>query len=392
MFCKYLSYGALACSLGALTFITGCSGMSSTSGSMSSGSGSGMMNQTPTVLSQLTTRTTIGSTVDPTNGDNNPYGLAIAPATSGLINNGDLIVCNFNNSAGVSGAGTTIEDLPPVANSKPTRIAQDSSLAGCDALALGSTDSIWLAAYTSNDNPIVKPTGTVATTLATSFNWQQPWGQVFAVPSMTSGITADPTFYVSQAGNGSIVAVEITSTGFVYKTIATGFPSTVSAQYGILAPAGLTYDPNTDTLYIVSSDTNSVVAISKVSTVPTNGITVSSSSGSGGSYGSGSTSGSSTLTFSGPAAMQAKVIFSGSPLNYPVSSALLYNGDLIVGNTGDNNMVEINPVTDAVIGTTSVDTGKAGAIFGIATEGTTLATQKVFFNDDNTNTVVELSQ
>ncbi|MGC8549776.1 MAG: hypothetical protein ACP5M4_08750 [Acidobacteriaceae bacterium] len=353
-----------------------------------------MMSSTPTVLSQLTTKTTIGSTVDPTNGGNNPYGLAIAPATSGLINAGDLIVCNFNDKAGTSGAGTTIEDLAPTANSTPKRIAQDPSLAGCDALALGSTDSIWAAAYTANDNPIVKPTGTVATTLATSFNWQQPWGQIFAVPSMSSGITANPTFYVSQAGNGSIVAVEITSTGFVYKTIATGFPTAVSATYGILAPAGLTYDPNTDTLYIVSSDTNSVVAISKVSTVPENGITVSSStsSGSGGSYGSGSGSGSSTLTFSGPAASQAKVIASGSPLNYPVSSALLYNGDLIVGNTGDNNMVEINPTTDAVIGTETVDSGKAGAIFGIATEGTTLATQKVFFNDDNTNTVVELSQ
>ncbi len=388
---RSLSAAAAIASLTILSLIAGCSGMSTTNSGSSS---SGMMSSTPTVLSQLTTKTTIGSTVDTTNGDNNPYGLAIAPATSGLITAGDLITCNFNNSAGTSGAGTTIEDLAPVANSTPKRIAQDPSLAGCDALALGSTDSIWVAAYTANDNPIVKPTGTVATTLASSFSWQQPWGQVFAVPSMSSGITASPTFYVSQAGNGSIVAVEITSTGFVYKTIATGFPTAVSAQYGILAPAGLSYDPNTDTLYIVSSDTNSVVAISKVSTVPANGITVSSSSGSssGGSYGSGSGSGTGTLTFSGPAASQAKIIASGSPLNYPVSSALLYNGDLLVGNTGDNNMVEINPTTDAVIGTDTVDTGKAGAIFGIATEGTTLATQKVFFNDDNTNTVVELSQ
>jgi hypothetical protein len=352
------------------------------------------MMATPSVLSQLTTKTTIGSTVDPVNGDNNPYGLAIAPATSGLINAGDLIVCNFNNKAGTAGAGTTIEDLAPTANATPKRIAQDPSLAGCDSLALGSTDSIWAAAYTANDNPIIKPTGTVATTLASSFPWQQPWGQVFAVPSMTSGITANPTFYVSQAVNGSIVSVQITSTGFVYNTILTGFPSAVSKQYGILAPAGLTYDPNTDTLYIVSSDTNSVVAISKVSTVPANGITVSAGSSSGsGYYGSGSSStGSATLTFTGPAAAQAHVVFSGSPLNYPVSSALLYNGDLVVGNTGDNNMVEINPSTGMVVGTTLVDTGNPGAIFGIATEGTTLATQKVFFNDDNTNTVVELSQ
>src|SRR5579875_117875 len=283
---RSISLGIFPGSLCLLVLLSGCSGMSSNYGSsMGSGGSSGSSGSmsTPSVLSQLTTKTTIGSTVDPINGDNNPYGVAIAPATSGPITAGDLIVCNFNNKSGTAGAGTTIEDLAPMANSTPKRIAQDPSLAGCDALALGSTDSIWAAAYTANDNPIVKPTGTVAMTLATNFSWQQPWGQIFAVPSMSSGITADPTFYVSQAANGSIVAVKITSSGFVFSTIATGFPSTVSSQYGILAPAGLTYDPNTDTLYIVSSDTNSIVAISKVSTVPANGITVSTSSGSSGS-------------------------------------------------------------------------------------------------------------
>ena len=353
-----------------------------------------MMGSTPSVLSQLTAKTTIGSTVDPDNGDNNPYGLAIAPAASGPINAGDLIVCNFNNSSGTPGAGTTIEDLAPTAGSMPRRIAQSSDLAGCDALALNPTDNVWVAAYTANDNPIVEPTGTVKSTLATSYSWDQPWGQIFASPSTSSGITANPTFYVSQATNGSIVAVQITSTGFVFKQIISGFPSTVSKQYGILAPAGLTYDPNSDTLYIISSDTDSIVAISKVSTVPANGITVAASSmstSSGGYYSSG-TSTSMSLTFSGAAASQARVVYSGTPLNYPITSALLYNGDLIVGNTGDNNMVEVNPATGMVVGTMSVDSGNAGAIFGIATEGTTLATQQIFFNDDNSNTVVELSQ
>src|ERR1700733_10861087 len=43
--------------------------------------------------------TTIGSTVDPTNGDENPYGLAIAPVSAGLLTAGDLVICNFNDSA-----------------------------------------------------------------------------------------------------------------------------------------------------------------------------------------------------------------------------------------------------------------------------------------------------
>jgi hypothetical protein len=46
----------------------------------------------------------IGSTVDPRNGDQNPYGLAIAPTTTRLVIAGDLVVCNFND-------GPTADDV-----------------------------------------------------------------------------------------------------------------------------------------------------------------------------------------------------------------------------------------------------------------------------------------
>lgn len=347
------------------------------------------------VLSQLTTTTTIGSTVDAMNGDSNPYGLAIAPITAGKMTQGDLIVCNFNSSSSTnaSGQGTTIEDLSPVAGAKPVRIAQDPSLMGCDALAINpGQGAIWAAAYTANDNPIFGASGSLITTLATAYQWAEPWGQIYASPMTTStmggggygsgGTTAassSSAFYISQAKNGSIVQANITSTGLVYNLIATGFPVNTSSQYGILAPAGLTYNASTDTLYIVSSDTNSVVALSSVSTIPAGGVVVNAGM-------------NNALTFSGPSASQAKVVYSGMPLNYPVSAALLYNGDLVVGNTGDNNMVEIDPSTGTMVGEKVVDTGAAGAIFGIVTSGTTVATQKVYFNDDNANSVIELSQ
>jgi hypothetical protein len=372
----------------------GCSGSMYNSSMSSSGMGSGSSGSSSSgVITQLNTMTTIGSTVDATNGDNNPYGLAIAPVTAGNITAGDLIVCNFNSSASsnAAGQGTTIEDLSPTAGAKPVRIAQDASLKGCDALALNPTsDTIWAAAYTANDNPIFKPTGALVTTLATNFAWMGPWGQIYAAPmtSMSGGGTygsggtassGPNAFYVSEAQNGAIVQVAITASGFQYNTIATGFPVNLNSQYGILAPAGLTYNASTDTLYIVSSASNSVVALSNASTIPSGGITVTAGM-------------NNALTFGGPAAAQAKVIYSGTPLNYPVSAALLYNGDLIVGNTGDNNMVEINPSTGMVVGEKSVDSGNAGAIFGIATTGTSVATQKIFFNDDNTNSVMEVSQ
>jgi hypothetical protein len=343
---------------------------------------------TPAILPQLATLTTIGSTIDATNGDANPYGLAIAPITAGALTAGDLVICNFNDGKGNGGAGTTIEDLKPVAGSKPVRIAQDPSLAGCSALAFSPAGNIWAAAYTANDNPIFKPTGVLSTTLATNFVWQQPWGQIFASPTAPAGsTTASPqAFFISDAADGSMVQANITPAGPVFNQVISGFPHAVDPKYGILAPAGLTYDPATDTLYVVSSETNSILAFSSVSTIPANGITISFNA-----MGPQAATASS-FSFTGPSASKAKVLFTGTPLNYPVSSALLANGDLIVGNTGDNNMVEIRPSTGTSVATKMVDTGGPGAIFGIVTTGTTAATQKISFNDDNTNSVVQIGQ
>src|SRR5215470_9354564 len=86
------------------------------------------------ILKRLNTITTIGSTVDPINGDVNPYGLDIAKANVGALSAGDLVVCNFNDSANVQGTGTTIISLHPVAGATPTHIAQDASLLGCNAI------------------------------------------------------------------------------------------------------------------------------------------------------------------------------------------------------------------------------------------------------------------
>ncbi len=393
----------------ALVTVTGCSNMSS----MGTTTTTTTTTMPASVISQLATMVTIGSTVDaggaagaPGVGDTNPYGLAIVPSTvvntstvgssSLVISPGDLIVCNFNSSSSSGvGMGTTVEDLKPMPGSMPVRIAQSASLQGCDALALNPTKGfIWAAAYTANDNPVVTPTGAVTTAVTSSYMWDQPWGQIFGSPTepMGSTMTAPSAFYISDAGDGSIVQGLVSASPATYTKIITGFPVSVSKTYGILAPAGLTYDPSSDTLYVVSSDTDSVLAFSGVSTYVAGGVKITympASSSMGGTYSMGT---AASFAFSGPNAANAKVIFSGSPLNYPVSSALLYNGDLIVGNTGDNNMVEISPSMMAVVGTKVVDPNAAGAIFGIATSGTSLATQKIYFNDDNTNSVMAISQ
>ncbi len=44
----------------------------------------------------------------PENGDVNPYAVIVAPVSAGAIAKDDVLVDNFNNSANLQGAGTTI--------------------------------------------------------------------------------------------------------------------------------------------------------------------------------------------------------------------------------------------------------------------------------------------
>lgn len=327
------------------------------------------------ILATLSVKTTISSTVDPANGDQNPYGLAIAPAgttAGGIEQAGDLIDCNFNNAANVQGQGSTLEDIKPVPGSKPVRLSQNAAYLGCSAIAMGGTGNAWVAAYTANDNPIVTPAGALSSNL-TNAALKGPWGQAF---SGTAGATFKAAFYESNAADGSIVRIDITPNGFVYDTIVTGLSTNKGAPGSILAPAGLTYNAANDTLYIVDSNVNKIIALANVTQIPSGGIQAVDST--------------AATTFMGPSAASASVLYSGSPLNAPISAALLFNGALVVGNTGNNLMVEISP-TGQMLAMVSVDSGAAGAIFGIAAQGSSAASTQVFFNNDNSNSVVELS-
>src|SRR5580658_5919715 len=125
---------------GSYTYSLSCTG---SGGTMSA---SANVTVTPNLLAALAPTgaiASVGSTIDPINGDLNPYGLTIAPATAGLITKGDLVVCNFNDGAtNTQGNGTTIIGLHPGATpAAPYRIAQSAALQGCNALAMLPDDS-----------------------------------------------------------------------------------------------------------------------------------------------------------------------------------------------------------------------------------------------------------
>ena len=63
-------------------------------------------------LASLGKTVMVGSTV-PANGDVNPYGIAVVPASAGRLVKGSFLVSNFNDKANVQGTGTTLVEVSP---------------------------------------------------------------------------------------------------------------------------------------------------------------------------------------------------------------------------------------------------------------------------------------
>ena len=105
---------------------------------------------TTSILKLLTKNVTIGSTVDPTNGDMGPRAVTVVPYNYGELKKGQVLVCNFEDSSGNAGNGTTIELFDPVASSKPTTFLQNSKIEGCDGDTIDAGDQVYATGFTSN--------------------------------------------------------------------------------------------------------------------------------------------------------------------------------------------------------------------------------------------------
>jgi len=377
---------------GTYTYTLNCTGSGGTK------SASASVTVTPNLLAALAPTgaiPTVGSTIDPANGDLNPYGLVVAPATAGLITKGDLVVCNFNDGpTNTQGKGTTIIGLHPAAGSKPYRIAQSPDLLGCNALTMLPDDSISAAAWGSNLNPLVSASGAVGTPFSDTF--AGTWGEAFAAATATQ----PAAIYVSNAPGGATNAGGTIDRISLDVDAQTSFTEIVTgvcsggAPGAIFGPAGLTYDPASDTLYVVATSSASVIAIAKVSSIPKDGVVVNGQC-------TGATPPTPVPTFSGPSMASATVIAHGAPFNTPLSAALLKNGDLLVANadigigtpsTTTNMLIEVSPVLPGgfVGQPLQVDTGTPGALFGLAATVDAQGNQVIYFNDDNSNAVMQL--
>lgn len=346
------------------------------------GAGFIVPNDSTSILKKLTKDVEIGSTVDGTNGDMGPRTISVVRSTFGLTK-GQLLVCNFENSAGAAGKGTTIEVLNPKPHSQPATFTQNTKIEGCDGDAVTESNQVWGTGMLSSLVSHFDQAGSLQKSYRSTI--QVP----FADADAFCGLPYAPeNIYVSDSKTGSIFKLTFVavSGGRVKTTqVMTGFGVNKGSGWSVLGPSGIQYNSQrtgslcNDTLYIVDGADNTVVAVSTASNLITkNEIVVQP--------------GGKTFKCAHPQATCATLVYSGSPLNAPVASALLPNGNLIVANTkGGNKLVELTP-TGRVLATKTIDTSPTAHIFGLVATGTSDSDTALFYTDTKTNTLQRLSQ
>ncbi len=337
---------------------------------------------TTSILKLLKKNVTIGSTVDPKNGDMGPRSLATVLNSNGRLKKGDLLVCNFSNSAGKAGIGTTIEQLAPKANSSPAQFVQSDKIEGCNGDAVTTLgDQVFATGLTSKVMVWFNQAGVLKKTYAAPI--VDPIGDGDAPPLY---IYSPEFVFIGDASNGNVDSISLGAYHGNKKLLAVvkGFSVKQGAGWSGMGPSGFAYNSNSkskawDTLYVADGACDAVVAIAHASNLlKTAEITVSN--------------GCKSFKCLYPKTSCATLVKTGKPLDTPVAEAILPNGNLIVANgAGGNTLVEMTP-TGQVLDTKVVDTSKTAGIFGLLAVGTNDGNTALFYTDSNTNTVQELEQ
>jgi hypothetical protein len=327
----------------------------------------------------------VSSTI-PGNGDLNPYGVAIVPPDfpfGGTIAPGDVLVSNFNNLNNAQGTGTTIVKLTPngvIAPAVPagqpgnaTTFFQGSGLGLTTALGVLQRGFVLVGNVPTSGGTIVPP----GSLLFLDRNGNQvapsPYTNMLDGPwDLTIFDEGDRALvFVSNVLNGSVTRLNlaISATGITVTSatvIATGYSVALNSAALILGPTGLAYEPQSDTLYVASTDDNEIFA------VPYAG-TRAGSRGPGG------------------------IIFRNPHLRGPLALAFAPNGDLLTANgdaingdpTHPSEIVEFTR-DGRFVAEFDVDAAQGGA-FGLAVAQAGNGVRSAFV-DDVTNYLTVIDQ
>lgn len=329
---------------------------------------------------------TVASTV-PKNGDVNPYGVAVAPVTTGSLVRGDVLVSNFNNHRNLQGTGTTIDEVSPTGDVSLFASLDPNKLPGACPGGLGLTTALvalksgWVivgSLPTKNGSSATaqagcllvldssgKPVETITGPLVNG-----PWDMT----ALDNGGTAD--LFVTNVLNGTVAAspktvdegtvvrIDLKNLSGVKPTISSettigeGFAERTDPAALVVGPTGLGLASD-GTLYVADSAANRIAAIGDAATT-------------------------------GTASNGGATVSSDGALNDPLGLAVAPTGDILTANGGDGNLVETTPAGDQVA-VKMLDNSPAppgpngnGTLFGIAVAP---GGAGVYFVDDGTNTL-----
>jgi hypothetical protein len=367
---------------------TACSSSSSTSAANNSSAtpSKAASNAAPqaaaSFLNGLRAGSQVASTV-PADGDVNPYGIALVPASDGLLSAGDVLVSNFNNKSNVQGTGTTIVEVSPAGKTRlfadVAKLPTGMTCPGGVGLttALGILPGGWVVVGSlptsaggalPSANPagcliVLNNRGTVVETISNA-NIVGPWdlavksdansAELFVANALGGNTSTNHGIPVT--GNCTVVRLDLSLSASAppaltgSTVIGSDFPWRANKAALVLAPTGLALGPN-GTLYVADTLTNTISAIPQALT-RTSAITAT-----------------------------AGTVTQGGALNAPLGMTLAPNGDLIVVNGNNGNAVEITPSGRQLATKTLVKDG-AGDLFGIIT---TQAGDGIFVVNDGTN-------
>lgn len=311
--------------------------------------------------------------------DANPYGVAIAPASSntpGSLRGGDIVVTNI----GANDAGTTLVRFP--GKMGPGRLFNTTPSAGTKGPAdqafntLSGTD--WVANLGANDIEVFRPNGTVLATIKNAL-FNKPWGQAFNGGLHNRLDGAVSSFFSSNAGDATIDRIDVIP-GKGGVTTFRVFQIGQLTRMGDKTKIGLVWVPSlmvngkklADVLLALDPALNRIAAFPNSTTLNT---TVAKSMNKG------------------------MTVFEGKPLNMPGGLSINpLNGDVLVVNLNDNNLVEVNLTRGRMVGVRQLDnvpvdaqTGNGSALFGVVATTDQKGNLVVYFTDDNTNTLNVLS-
>jgi hypothetical protein len=343
--------------------------------------------------------TTLTSTVTD-NGDLNPYAVVVAPVSAGKIQKDDVLVDNFNNIANLQGTGTTILDYNPTTKQTtlfaklPQKLAQCPGGVGLTTamtmlktgwIIVGSTPSTDGTTKTKGDGCVLVLDSSgqmVAVWSGPTIN--DPWGNMAVIDN---GSTA--TLFISMAGfdipgpdvidpaNGYPVVVHKATVLRLELSIPDGKPPVLLSQTVVgdgfsqradrdnflFGPTGLALAPD-DTLYVTDGLDNQITAIPDA-------VKRTTSAGKG------------------------KLISENGLLAWPLSLATAPNGDLLVCNGKNGQLVEVDPKAGKQLYAQWIDSDQAqsppgnGDLFGIAM---TPDGKGFYYVEDDVNTLVKGGQ